>query len=371
MSSFDVTYRITPREGERLDEKIENICIEQSVEIPKDIIPAQIKNKYVGEVSHTNPIDENSYQVIIKWPRENVGSEVHQLINILFGNISLKSGIQIIDIEWEALQYLLPGPAFGIDGIRRRFGIPDRPLSATAIKPLGSSVDELAEKTYNFAVGGIDIIKDDHNLTNQNTAPFKERIERCVEAVNRAAEKTGRKSYYFSNISGSAKTMQERITWAKNAGVDGIMVCPHISGLAELAEIRNLETDLPIIAHPSFAGSLFTNADHGFTPSILIGGLWRALGADMVIFPNVDGRFTFDETTCTKIAEYARSKNLPFKPAFPMPGGGIQRSNIDQWIRLYGSDTIFLIGGSLYQHPKGIRQASSELKRKLLSHGQK
>ena len=218
-------------------------------------------------------------------------------------------------------------------------------------------------------MGGIDIIKDDHNLTNQESSPFEDRIRQCVEAVKRAADDSGRRSYYFANISGSGKTIFERINLATKIGVDGIMICPHICGLPELGAITRSKTGMPIIAHPAFAGSLFASSNHGIEPSLLIGGLWRALGADMVIFPNVDGRFTFDKTTCQNIANYARSGDKPFKSAFPMPGGGIQRSNVEQWIRLYGTDTIFLIGGSLYQHPEGIRQASIELKNKLSGNG--
>ena len=38
MSSFGVTYHITPGKNESLESKIENICIEQSVEIFKNTI---------------------------------------------------------------------------------------------------------------------------------------------------------------------------------------------------------------------------------------------------------------------------------------------------------------------------------------------
>jgi ribulose-bisphosphate carboxylase large chain len=54
-----------------------------------------------------------------------------------------------------------------------------------------------------------------------------------------------------------------------------------------------------------------------------------------------------------------------FKSAFPVPGGGIDRTTVDNWKQLYGDDTIFLIGGSLYQHPEGMRIAVEEFQNSL------
>src|SRR2546430_10425051 len=43
-----------------------------------------------------------------------------------------------------------------------------RPLLCTALKPLGRSAPELAQLTYGFARAGIDLIKDDHSLADQD-----------------------------------------------------------------------------------------------------------------------------------------------------------------------------------------------------------
>ena len=42
------------------------------------------------------------------------------------------------------------------------------------IKPLGLPAPALADICYRFASGGIDIIKDDHSLSDQPVAPFSE-----------------------------------------------------------------------------------------------------------------------------------------------------------------------------------------------------
>ena len=92
------------------------------------------------------------------------------------------------------------GPRFGRDGLRERLGVPTRPLLCTALKPLGLSPEGLAELAYRFALGGIDIIKDDHGLADQNFARFRDRVQRCAEAVARANRETGGRSIYVPNV---------------------------------------------------------------------------------------------------------------------------------------------------------------------------
>jgi ribulose 1,5-bisphosphate carboxylase large subunit-like protein len=41
----------------------------------------------------------------------------------------------------------------------------------------------------------------------------------------------------------------------------------------------------------------------------------------------------------------------PTRPAFPVPGGGVDAKRIAHWIDVYGNDTMFLIGSSLLRAP--------------------
>jgi ribulose-bisphosphate carboxylase large chain len=56
----------------------------------------------------------------------------------------------------------------------------------------GSSTAALAEMAYQLALGGIDVIKDDHGLANQTWSPFEERVTACCAAVAKANEETGK-----------------------------------------------------------------------------------------------------------------------------------------------------------------------------------
>ena len=92
--------------------------------------------------------------------------------------------------EWAVAAF--PGPRFGSAGLRALVGVPTGALIQTALKPQGSSTAQLAEMAYQLALGGIDVIKDDHGLANQTWSPFEERVTACCAAVAKANSETGK-----------------------------------------------------------------------------------------------------------------------------------------------------------------------------------
>ena len=364
---FQIHYEITVSEQDSIDSALETICLEQSVEMPRDAISDELWDHIAGKVIDVRQTPkENVYEAVIDFPIANAGGEITMLLNILFGNISLMPGYKIIDAELEKLPFL-PGPSFGIDGVRKQTGIYDRALSCTAIKPLGFSAEEFGNLTYEFALGGLDIIKDDHGLTNQRYAPFEDRLKACVTAVKRAADKTGRRSLYFPNITSAPDETLRRYEIACETGADGVLFMPHLTGLEILTRLASQRGPIPLMIHPAFSGSQTIHDDQGFSPSFLYGRLWRSLGADFAIYPNAKGRFSYTEEECIAINRAARSTNSRFARVFPTPGGGINRATIPKWLSLYGPDTVFLIGGSLYKHPNGIEAAAREFRQQLAS----
>jgi ribulose-bisphosphate carboxylase large chain len=65
---------------------------------------------------------------------------------------------------------------------------------------MGLSSKELADLAYQFVLGGMDIIKDDHGLSDQSCAPFDERVRLCAAAVQKGIKETGRPCLYVPNI---------------------------------------------------------------------------------------------------------------------------------------------------------------------------
>ncbi len=365
---FYITYMITSENASEAEDKAQKLAIEQTVEMPLEAVPNRVKSSHLAKVFSLDSSVDNKYRCIIECPRRSAGTEISQFINIIFGNISLKPGILLTDIDWRGLSDLLPGPAFGVEGIRKQLGIHERALSCTALKPLGLTSAELADLCYEFALNGLDVIKDDHGLANQSSSPFEERVTECCKAIDRAAQKTGKRAAYYPNITGDAEEVLKRYEFAVKSGASGVLLCSHIAGLPLMSKLARTG-EVPVMAHPSFTGSYVIHPDSGMDKGFYYGSLWRALGADSVIFTNAQGRFQFTEEDVKSIKNRALDGRVPFKKAFPTPGGGIDRDTVRKWLDFYGNDTLFLIGGSLYVHPDGIGQASKEFQQKLENHG--
>lgn len=327
-----------------------DIAFEQTVELPPGSVPPDVAERVAGRVESVTALGRSRARAVVSFDPAVVCGDVPQLLNLLFGNISLKPGILIADIDWPPeLLAALGGPRFGIGGVRELTGIRDRPLLCTALKPLGLSAAGLAEIARGFARAGVDLVKDDHSLADQPSAPFRERVERCQEAVARANRETGGSTLYLPNVTGAPVELAERAAFARRAGCRGVIVNALPAGLGAVSALAR-EGGLAIVAHPSLAGAFF-HKDHGIAPGVLLGDLFRVAGSDAVIYPNVGGRFTFSEAVCTTINTRLRRPLGPVVPSFPVPAGGIDAARVPRWIERYGPDTIFLVGGSLYAQP--------------------
>ena len=327
-----------------------DIAFEQTVELAEDAVSPEIAARVAGRVESVDSLGRGRSRAVISFDPIAVCGDLPQLLNLLFGNISLKPGILIAGLEWpDELLGALPGPRLGIAGLRELTGAQGRPLLCTALKPLGLSAPQLAQLAHGFARAGIDLIKDDHSLADQATAPFRERVERCEEAVARANGETGGNALYFPNVTSSPPEMVQRAGVARGAGCRGVVVNALPAGLGAVGALA-AATGLAIMSHPALAGAFF-QPDHGIAPEVLLGDLFRVAGSDAVIYPNVGGRFTFSEATCAAINARLRGPLGPVSPSFPVPAGGIAAPRVPHWIEQYGADTIFLIGGSLYAQP--------------------
>jgi ribulose-bisphosphate carboxylase large chain len=299
--------------------------------------------------------------VVISYDLATIGDEIPQLVNLLFGNISLKRSIRIVDVDWplDLLRRFI-GPCHGIEGLRALCHVTEsRPLLCSALKPMGLSSRELARHCHDLALGGIDLIKDDHGLADQTSAPFADRVRRCQEAVALAHARGEVDALYFPNVTGPISELEQRVELAVDAGCRGVLVSPLVVGLDSVRWIGE-RFDVAVLAHPALAGAYF-HPDHGIAAEVLLGEIFRICGSDGVIYPNAGGRFPLTESTCRAINDRLRRALGPLRPSFPAPAGGLDVARIPHWVRQYGPDTIFLIGGSLYARGDLVRAAADLL----------
>ncbi|HYG60012.1 MAG TPA: RuBisCO large subunit C-terminal-like domain-containing protein [Symbiobacteriaceae bacterium] len=349
---FTVVYAIRAAAEAEARTRARDVALEQTVEFPEELTPpGDILQQVVGRIESLQPAGEARWKAAISYAVETAGVELTQLLNVMFGNSSIKPGLRVERFDLPAsLLAAFPGPGFGRQGLREYLGVPERPLLCTALKPMGLNAVELAGLAYKFALGGIDIIKDDHGLANQPFAPFEERVQRCAEAVARANHETGRKAIYMPNVTAPAHEVVGRALFAKGAGAGGLLIAPGITGLDAMRRLAlDRHLNLPVMSHPALQGSFVTSPDSGISHYALFGQIARLAGADATIYPNWGGRFSFSKEECQAIAAGSAVPMGAVKPAFPTPGGGMTLERIPEMFEVYGKDVIFLVGGGLFK----------------------
>jgi len=353
MDRILATYRITASESES-KVRAEALAAEQSVEMPVAAIDdPRVLTDVLAQVKAIRP-HAGDFEVVLAIATETTGGEASQLANMLFGNCSLQPEVELIDVELpQGYEKTFPGPRFGIDGIRKLAGVTGRALTCTALKPQGTPVEKLAQLARTFALAGIDVIKDDHGIANQSYGPFAERVPAVQKAITAANRETGGRTLYAPTFSGGPRALGEQTRIAKDSGVQMALVAPMLVGLPAFVELQ-VDLDLPVMAHPAFAGA------GRIAPPLLLGKLFRLLGADATIFPNHGGRFSYSKATCLAIADAARRPWLGLRPALPVPAGGMTVERVPEMLAGYGADTMLLIGGGLLSAKGKLLEKSRE-----------
>jgi ribulose-bisphosphate carboxylase large chain len=340
MAWISATYLLSSS-ADDVRARAQALALEQSVELPLAAVrDARIREEIVARIAGIEPVDSGRYRVTVELAVATVGKNPAQLLNMLFGNCSLQDDVELQDVTLPpAMLAAFPGPRFGIAGVRQITGVRERPLTCTALKPQGSSPETLAELCETFADAGIDVIKDDHGIADQQYAPFAERVARCQTAVARARERTGKNVQYAPSLVGTPRQIAEQARLARDCGVRAVLVAPMLVGMPAFAEFVE-SAHLAVLAHPAFGGLRIS-------PVLLFGKLFRLLGADAVIYPNYGGRFAYPADVCRALADALRAPWGSLLAALPVPAGGMPVERTDEMVAFYGRDTMLLIGGSL------------------------
>lgn len=333
---FHATYHIRAAAA-AIAARAQDLAVEQSVEMPLSAIddPAILRD-IVAEVVDIADRGDGSFAVRIAFAAATVGADAGQLLNMLFGNTSLHDDVVLHDAEIPAgIVAAHPGPNVGLDGLRARLGAGRRALSCAAIKPQGLPPAALADLVARFAAGGLDFVKDDHGLADQRYAPFAARVAACAAAAR------GTGTRYVPSVTGTLDAMREQLRIARAEGIDTVMVAPMIGGLANVAQLTRENPDIAFFAHPTMAGAA------RIAPPLLLGTLFRMVGADVTVFPNHGGRFGYTPATCRALAAAARGAHPCWRACVPAPAGGMALARVPEMLDFYGPDVMLLIGGSL------------------------
>lgn len=359
-SRLTATYHVRC-DARAIEARAKAIAIEQSVEMPLSAIEdTHILDEIVGKVEDITEVAPGLYAVRIALAAATAGHDPGQLINMLFGNTSLQDDAILRDAEFpDALVRHYGGPNHGLSGLRARAGAAGRALTCSALKPQGLSPARLAELAARFARGGIDYLKDDHGLADQDYSPFAARLEAIADALRAVERETGRRTRYVPSLTGDLDALRVQAAAAREAGIDAVMVQPMIVGLSNFLKLVRENPDLAFFAHPALAGAA------RIAPALLFGKIFRMLGADAVIFPNHGGRFGYSAETCREIAEAARTPWHGWNAAIPVPAGGMTTERVGEILDFYGSEVMLLIGGALLDARERLTQETTAFVEKV------
>lgn len=340
------------------------VARESTLEVPEGVAPERIEAEFLGRVESVEVVEEGpdagSATAVISHTPEILDEGLPQFLNLVHGNISLLPGVRLVDLALPGrVLAAFPGPRFGLPGLRSAHDAPRRPLVASALKPVGSGPAELARQAAALARAGIDIVKDDHSLANQASAPFDARVPVVAEAVARANEETGGRTAYYPNVTGPLLDIVPRSLRAREWGCGGVLLSPGLVGLDALRMLAEQGAGLPIMSHPSRA-DVGPERSTGVSPEVHFGLLHRLAGADCVVYVNAGGRFAWSVDTCKEVNRRLRGPMGGIRASLPVPAGGVDRDRAPHWFATYGPDTMLLIGGSLMQQPD-LEAAAREL----------
>jgi ribulose-bisphosphate carboxylase large chain len=360
---FTVTYHVRST-ASAIEARAQAIAVEQSVEMPLAAIDDEaVMSDIVGAVQGLSDIGGGLFEVRIGLATATVGHDAGQLLNMVFGNTSLHDDVVLKDIEIpESLSQVFGGPRHGIAELRARLKLHGHALTGSALKPQGLPATGLAMLAEHLARGGLDFIKDDHGLADQDYSRFAERVTACAEAVARGARSTGHPTRYVPSLTGNLDQLRAQVALARQVGLDCVMVAPMICGFPAMQALVRECPDMVFFAHPSLAGAA------RMAPELLVGSLFRLMGADAVIFPSFGGRFGYSRDTCRRLANNVRRTDDGMQAALPVPAGGMTLDRTREILDFYGEDTMLLIGGNLLLARDRITEETERFTRAVAAH---
>lgn len=359
MSRLVAHYRVRS-DARSIEARAGALALEQSVELPLDAIDdPKVRADIVGRVESVEDAGDGTFRVRIGLAAATTGLEAGQLMNMLFGNSSIQDDVMLEDAEFPPeLTAAFGGARQGMDGLRRRCGAEGRAMTCSALKPQGFAPARLAELARRMAEGGIDVVKDDHGLADQDYSPFAARVPACARAVRAS----GGHARYAPSLSGDLDSLRAQVRLARDEGLDTALIAPLIVGLPAFHTLVREFPDIAWIAHPAMAGAARVS------PPFLLGKLFRLLGADATIFPNHGGRFGYSPETCLEIAETARAPWQGIRPCVPVPAGGMRLDRVAEMLDFYGRDVMLLIGGDLLAARERLGEAAAAFATEVAGH---
>jgi ribulose 1,5-bisphosphate carboxylase large subunit-like protein len=252
------------------------------------------------------------------------------------------------------------GPRFGIKGTRKLLSVPDDELIiGTIIKPCaGLSPEEVAEKCYQAALGGVRFIKDDEKMLSPAYCPLEKKVKLIFWKLQQVAEQTGRKTIYAPHLVASPDKMKDTAKRLVEWGASALMFNPLVAGLGvmnSLASDPNI--NVPLYAHSGSRSGWSTGPRR--VDDVVLAKLIRLAGGDYFqigVMGQLDAHVA--SRTPELLVKLHKVLSQPWrhlKDTASVVAGGLNAINLGDNIDAFGQDFIGLAGSSILNHPMGIK----------------
>jgi ribulose-bisphosphate carboxylase large chain len=291
-----------------------------------------------------------------------------EILSSIAGNIfgmKIVKNLRLLDIGFpKEFVESFKGPRYGIEGIRKLTKIKERPLAGTIVKPkVGLNVKEHARVAYDAWIGGLDIVKDDENVTSQPFNKFNERIIETLKLRDKAEKITGEKKIYMPNITAETFEMLKRAEFVKRNGGEYVMVDILTVGFSGLQTVRNNVSSV-IHAHRAMHAAVTRNPRHGMS-MLAIAKVARLIGVDQLHIGTAVGKMEGSAVSTMEIEHEVEEDYIAstshvltqdwhrMKPVFAVASGGLHPGHIPKLMKIMGNDVVIQLGGGVHGHPNG------------------
>ncbi|MBD3255208.1 MAG: type III ribulose-bisphosphate carboxylase [Candidatus Lokiarchaeota archaeon] len=344
--------------------------ITMSEDIAKRLRPSAFsinKEKNIVKIAYTQELFE--------------AGNMSQILSAIAGNIygmkALKN-LRLLDVSFPRdIIKAYRGPKFGIQGIKNLTKVTNRPLLGTIVKPkVGLNEKEHAQVCGQAWKGGLDIVKDDENLTSMTFNKFEKRIEETLKIRDKLENETGEKKIYMPNITAPVSTMKERADFVIECGGEYIMIDILTIGFSAVQEIREYLDDKNVVihAHRAMHAALTRNKKHGMT-MLSLAKIMRLIGVDQLHTGTVVGKMEGGKREVLEINKAITGSNFlgndetlldqnwaNMKPILPVASGGLSPLDIPELIEILGKEMVFQFGGGCHGHPEGTESGAKAIR---------
>lgn len=362
MSYVIATYLVHDLKGQ-FEKKAEGIALGLTVGSWTDLptLRQEQLKKHKGEVLEVQSLNEKDSTLgekgIIKiaYPEVNFSTDLPALLTTVFGKLSLDGAIKLLELELSnEFKRTLPGPQFGVQGIRETLKVYDRPLLMSIFKGvIGRDLHYLKEQLKNQLLGGVDLVKDDEILYENPLTPLEKRVKVGKEVLEEVYQEKGKKALYAVNLTGRTSELKDNAKRAVESGATALLFNVFAYGLDILQSLaEDPEIPVPIMAHPAISGAWAASPQYGLSYSLLLGKLVRYAGADFSLFPSPYGSVAISRNEALQIAKHCLQED-DVKQTFPVPSAGIHPGLVPKLIADFGKDCVINAGGGIHGHPNG------------------